>query len=212
MFTYFPVNRNAGHMSTLMLGYPVELPEGVTAWWAQAIASDKVTVKKIGTQIVPALTPVLLTYGGTGPLYLSRYDGDNPGAATDFENNLFKGSVDPGGHTMTDSEMQSNFLTLGRPKGDQTYDHLGFYLYHPKNHVLPSYIAWIAASDVPHNALAMEFDESETTGINSLSPPLSQEEEAVYDLQGRKVESGKLSTGQLPKGLYIVNRKLVIIR
>ena len=41
MFSYFPVSRNAGHMSTLMLGYPVELPEGVTAWWAKAITSDK---------------------------------------------------------------------------------------------------------------------------------------------------------------------------
>lgn len=94
MFTYFPVSRNAGHMSTLMLGYPVELPEGVTAWWAEAITSDndtkKVTLKKLGRQIVPALMPVLLTYGGTGPLYLTRYDGPNPGAATEFENNLFK--------------------------------------------------------------------------------------------------------------------------
>ena len=213
MFTYFPVNRNAGHMSTLMLGYPVELPEGVTAWWAQAIASDKVTVKKIGTQIVPALTPVLLTYGGTGPLYLSRYNGDNPGAATDFENNLFKGSVDPGGHTMTDSEMQSNFLTLGRPKGDQTYDHLGFYLFHPKNHVLPSYIAWIAANNVPHNALAMEFDESETTDIQTLDNlTISPTDNSIYDLQGRKWSNSQLSNGQLPKGLYVVNRKLVIIR
>ena len=213
MFTYFPVSRNAGHMSTLMLGYPVELPEGVTAWWAQAIASDKVTVKKIGTQIVPALTPVLLTYGGTGPLYLSRYDGDNPGAATDFENNLFKGSVDPGGHTMTDSEMQSNFLTLGRPKGDQTFDHLGFYLYHPKNHVLPSYIAWIAANNVPHNALAMEFDESETADIQTLDNlTISPTDNSIYDLQGRKWSNSQLSNGQLPKGLYVVNRKLVIIR
>ena len=211
MFSYFPVSRNAGHMSTLMLGYPVELPKGVTAWWAQGIASDKVTLKKLGRQIVPALTPVLLTYGGTEPLYLTRYDGANPGAATEFENNLFKGSVDPGGHTMTDSEMQSNFLTLGRPKGDNTYDNLGFYLFHPKKHVLPSYVAWIAVSDVPNNARVIEFDESETTGIDLTTAP-SQREGAVYDLQGRKIESGKLSNGQLPKGLYVMNGKLVIIR
>ena len=41
IFSYFPVSRNAGHMSTLILGYPVELPKGVTAWWAKAITSDK---------------------------------------------------------------------------------------------------------------------------------------------------------------------------
>ena len=210
MFSYFPVNRNTGHMSTLMLGYPVELPEGVTAWWAEAITSGnntkKVTLKKLGRQIVPALTPVLLTYGGTEPLYLSRYDGPNPGAATEFESNLFKGSVDPGGHTMTDSEMQSNFLTLGRPKTDQTYDKLGFYLYHPKNHVLPSYVAWIAVSDVPHNALAMEFDESETTSLTPVPSPKGEGSE-YYTIDGRKFE-GKPTA----KGLYIVNGRKVVIR
>ena len=210
MFSYFPVSRNAGHMSTLILGYPVELPEGVTAWWAEAITSDnntkKVTLKKLGRQIVPALTPVLLTYGGTEPLYLSRYVGGNPGAATEFGNNLFKGSVDPGGHKITDSEMQSNFLTLGRPKTDQTYDNLGFYLFHPKNHILPSYVAWIAVSDVPHNALAMEFDERETTGLTPVPSPKGEGSE-YYSLDGRKFE-GKPTA----KGLYIVNGRKVVIR
>ena len=212
MFSYFPISRNTGHMSTLILGYPVELPDGVTAWWAEGVASDKVTLKKLGTQIVPALTPVLLTYGGTGPLYLSRYEGANPGAATDFENNLFKGSVDPGGHKMTDSEMQSNFLTLGRPKTDQTYDHLGFYLYHPKNHVLPAYVAWIAVNDVPNNALAMEFDDRETTGVSEMERMRYGENEKIFDLQGRQIVNGQSGNGKLPKGLYIVNGKKVVIR
>ena len=211
IFSYFPVSRNAGHMSTLILGYPVELPEGVTAWWAEAITSDndtkKVTLKKLGRQIVPALTPVLLTYGGTGPLYLTRYEGGNSGAATEFENNLFKGSVDPGGHTMTDSEMQSNFLTLGRPKGDNTYDNLGFYLFHPKNHILPSYVAWIAVSDVPHHALMMEFDESETTGLEMMSDGRGKMSDVWYDMQGQKLQ-GKPTA----KGLYIVNGRKVVIR
>ena len=90
-------------------------------------------------------------------------------------------------------------------------DDLGFYLFHPKKHVLPSYVAWIAVSDVPNNARVIEFDESETTGIDLTTAP-SQREGAVYDLQGRKIESGKLSNGQLPKGLYVMNGKLVIIR
>ena len=210
MFTYFPIIRNAGHMSTMILGYPVELPDGVTAWWAQTITPDndtkKVTLKKIGSQIVPALTPVLLTYGGTGPLYLSRYEGADPGAATDFESNLFKGSVDPGGHKMTDSEMMSNFLTLGRKKGDSTYDNLGFYLFHPKNNVLPAYVAWIAVNDVPNNALTMEFDESEPTGLTPVPSPKGEGSE-YYSLDGRKLQ-GKPTA----KGLYIVNGRKVAIR
>ena len=44
-------------------------------------------------------------------------------------------------------------------------DNLGFYLFHPKNNVLPAYVAWIAVNDVPSNALTMEFDESEPTSL-----------------------------------------------
>lgn len=208
MFTYFPVNRNPGGMSTLMLGYPVELPEGVTAWWAQSLGDNNVTLEKLGTQIVPPFTPVLLTYKETGPLYLSRYTGDNYGAATDYENNLFKGSVDPGGHTMTDSEMMSNFLTLGRPNGDNTYDNLGFYLYHPKNKVLPSYIAWIASSDLPAGARLFANFGDGTTKINPYTVKSSLTDEIrVYTMQGIRIDPSSMRKGIM----YIVNGKKVII-
>ena len=45
------------------------------------------------------------------------------------------------------------------------YDNLGFDLSHPKNNVLPAYVAWIAVNDVPNNALTMEFNESEPTSL-----------------------------------------------
>lgn len=211
IFSYFPVSRNAGHMSTLMLGYPVELPEGVTAWWARSLNNGLITLQRLGTQIVPALTPVLLTYEGSGPLYLTRYDGPNPGAATEFENNLFKGSVDPGGHKMTDSEMQSNFLTLGRPKGDNTYDNLGFFLYHPKNHVLPSYVAWIAKSDIPAEApLLMDFSDDAVTDIaNTVNSQWSTVNSLqVFTLQGVRIDPSDMQKGTL----YIINGKKVIMR
>ena len=208
MFTYFPVNRNPGGMSTLMLGYPVELPEGVTAWWAQSLGDNNVTLEKLGTQIVPPFTPVLLTYKETGPLYLSRYTGDNYGAATDYENNLFKGSVDPGGHTMTASEMMSNFLTLGRPNGDNTYDNLGFYSYHPKNKVLPSYIAWIASSDLPAEARLFANFGDGTTKINPYTVKSSLTDEIrVYTMQGIRIDPSSMRKGIM----YIVNGKKVII-
>lgn len=206
MFPYFPVNRNPSGKSTLMLGYPVELPEGVTAWWARSFGDSKVNMEKLGTQIVPALTPVLLTYEGTGMLYLSRYTGSDAGAATDYESNLLKGSVDPGGHTMTSSEMMSNFFTLGRPKGDSTYERIGFYPYHPKNNVLPSYVAWIASSDIPAEAqFVMNFDEEPIITNITLQPSVT-DELRVYTLQGVRIEPSAMQKG----AMYIVNGKKVI--
>lgn len=211
MFSYFPVSRNAGHMSTLMLGYPVELPEGVTAWWARSLNNGLITLQRLGTQIVPALTPVLLTYEGSGPLYLSRYEGGDPGAATYYEGNLFKGSVDPGGHSMTSSEMMSNFFTLGRPTGDSSYEHLGFYPYHPKNSLLPSYVAWIAKSDIPAEApLLMDFSDDAVTDIaNTVNSQWSTVNSLqVFTLQGVRIDPSDMQKGTL----YIINGKKVIMR
>ena len=217
LFSYFPVKCNPGGMSTLMLGYPVELPAGVKAWWARSLSGGIVCLERLNTQIVPALTPVLLTYEGTGLLNLSRYEGPNPGSAIDYEGNLFKGSVDPGGHNMTSSELMSNFFTLGRPSGDSSYDRLGFYQYHPANNVLPSYVAWIAKSDIPANARwEVTFDDDITvTGIEEVRSKRAEgRSAAVYDLQGRKVAISHQpsSISHTKKGLYIVNGHKVVVK
>ena len=204
IFSYFPVTRNPRGLSTLILGYPVQLPDGVSAWWAKSFEDGTIKFCHIGKQIVPALTPVLLTYEGDGLIYLSRYDGPNPGAATEFKSNLLKGSVDPGGQSMTPSEMMSNFYTLGRPSGDSSYDNLGFYQYHPKNNLLPSYVAWFAASDVPDNArLAISFDDGEITGITETEAATNRNHD-YYSLTGQRVTKPT-------KGLYIVDGRKVFI-
>ena len=203
MFSYFPINRDESGKATLMLGYPVELPEGVKAWWANTISDKTLYVQPLGTQLLPALTPVLLTYEGTGPLYLSRYEGGDSGAATDYGNNLFKGSVDPSGHKMTSSELMSNFFTLD--KGNDNL--MGFYQYHPKDNTLPPYIAWLALSDIPGgNELLISFDGN-PTGIETMFDGGGQSPDVWFDLQGRKL-NGKPS---LP-GLYIVNGKKIMVR
>jgi hypothetical protein len=209
IFPYFPISRNEGGMSTMILGYPVELPEGVTAWWATSLSNGNVNLQKLGTQIVPALTPVLLTYEGTEPLYLTRYTGPNPGNVNDYENNLFKGSVDPGGHTMTSSELMSNFFTLGRPAGDDSYNHLGFYQYHPKNNILPAYVAWIANNDIPSEMrLLANFNDDATLINDTTLKPLLNGEKQVYTMQGIRIDPSAMRKGNM----YIVNGKLVINR
>ena len=209
IFPYFPISRNEGGMSTMILGYPVELPEGVTAWWATSLSNGNVNLQKLGTQIVPALTPVLLTYEGTEPLYLTRYTGPNPGNANDYENNLFKGSVDPGGHNMTSSELMSNFFTLGRPAGDDSYNQLGFYQYHPKNNILPAYVAWLANNDIPSEMrLLANFNDDATLINNTTLKPLLNGEKQVYTMQGIRIDPSAMRKGNM----YIVNGKLVINR
>jgi hypothetical protein len=102
----------------------------------------------------------------------------------------------------------SNFLTLGRPSGDVTYNNLGFYRYNPKNNILPSYVAWIAMSDVPQSArLTLNFDDEETTDISrSVVSPSAHAEQRVFTLQGQRIDPSAMQKGQL----YIVNGRKVL--
>ena len=50
------------------------------------------------------------------------------------------------------------------------------------------------------------------TGIESLTPALSEVEGAVYDLSGRQIVNSKLLNGKLPKGIYIIDGKKVLMK
>jgi len=60
-----------------------------------------------------------------------------------------------------------------------------------------------------------EWNEfGETTDINAIgqSDNVQSDDDAIYDLNGRKVAEGQLSNGQLPKGIYIQNGKKIVIK
>ena len=194
LFQYFPVTRNPAGLSTLMLGYPVELPSDCRAWVATSISDGQLVLKRVKGNVVPASLPVLLSYEKKeGMMYLSPYEGSNAPAATLYENSIFKGSIDPAGHKMTDSEMMTNFLTLSRPRGDTSWDNVGFYSYHPVDKVLPSYIAWISIQDVPHAKLNMVFDGdyefTTPSGITDVTDSVAKSSTPVYNLSGQRVGS-----------------------
>ena len=65
-------------------------------------------------------------------------------------------------------------------------------------------------ADMRFVTLTMNYDEA--TGISLTPAPSLKGEGSVYDLQGRQIVNGKLSNGQLPKGVYIVNGKKVVIK
>ena len=65
--------------------------------------------------------------------------------------------------------------------------------------------AWAIYLQIPAAAGREFIGFGETTGIESLTPALSESEGVVYDLQGRRV-------AQPTKGLYIINGKKVAIK
>ncbi|MBO7067944.1 MAG: hypothetical protein J6W52_04620 [Bacteroidaceae bacterium] len=53
-------------------------------------------------------------------------------------------------------------------------------------------------------------DGSDDDGIKSIDNGQLTIDNAIYDLQGRKIANGKPSNGKLPKGIYIINGKKII--
>ena len=84
---------------------------------------------------------------------------------------------------------------------------LGFYK--AEDGTLAAHKAYLDLSRTSFNArefLGFDFDEGDATGISAAKTEIGQNDQVVYDLQGRKIN------GQCSKGLYIVNGKKVIIK
>lgn len=103
--------------------------------------------------------------------------------------------------------MMSNFFTLGRPSGDSSFDKLGFYQFHPKNNLLPSYVAWFAANDVPADVrFLMVFDEDDDDETSVTLPCTDDLIPQVYTMQGIRIAPSDMRKGSM----YIVNGKKVL--
>lgn len=77
---------------------------------------------------------------------------------------------------------------------------------------IKAYHAYFELATAPAK-LTIEIDENDApTLIGAVQ--MMEDNAAVYDMMGRKVETlnGKVVSGQLPKGIYIVNGKKVIVK
>jgi len=90
-------------------------------------------------------------------------------------------------------------------KNDRNSNHVEGSVFLPDTRDVKPFEAYIA---VPTNGVAPRYIpiRDEDTGIENLTPTLSQGEGAVYDLTGRKVQ------GELQRGVYIINGKKVMVK
>ena len=210
LFRYFPVNRNPAKLSTIMIGYPVKLPSDCKAWVATGIDGTNLVLKRVKGNILPALLPVLLSYEETsGVMHLSPYEGKDAPSATLYEGSIFKGSIDPAGHKMDDSEMMTNFLTLSRAAGSTNWSTVAFRPFHPVDDIIPPYIAYFSIQDNQQAKLSMVFDGDyelpDTDGISDIVERGVGASAPVYNLSGQRVGSNY-------KGLIIKNGRKYIAK
>ena len=158
--------------------------EGLEAYVVSAVDASKVTLTKVTE--VPKHTGVILKKTGTA----TTYNVPRGTATTLSSTNLLKAAIY--GTSVAANEVY--VLSNGK-----------FCLFAASGSI-PGGHAYLPASEVPagSNELSFDLDDS-TTGIQRLTPILSEGDGVYYDLSGRRVQAPK-------KGLYIMNGKKYIIK
>ena len=158
--------------------------EGLKAYIATEVEGDKVNMTQVNK--VPAGTGLVLKATTTGsainvPAFIS-------GDADDVSTNKMAGSA---------TETTAIAANAGYILSDGVFQ--------PASAgTLPAGKAYLNIAVASAHPLSLDFGDGDVTGIENLTPALSQGEGAWYDLQGRRV-------AQPAKGLYIVNGKKVLV-
>lgn len=175
---------NGKYVGTFSAVYNVQLPDGVVAYKA-AINGTTVNFTEIGSY-VPANTGVLL-YAEGAQAAINAEATPCKNSTADTSNNAFVAT--DGNEIPVDSYILAN-----------KNNHVAFYHINPDSRTVAKNKAYLPAS-AGSNLNAFRFDFEDTlTGIEAIE---NQTSNAIYDLQGRRVENAK-------SGLYIVNGKKVI--
>lgn len=205
---YYPLNITSAGWATMYIGFPTQLPQGLSAY----IASEKdsvnytVTLTDIG-RVIPACTPVVIK-GAQGLYPLYRYEGTVPDIAK-FNNRFigsFIGQDDKWGVPVNqETSASGSILTLGHNSAGT----LGFFKYNGE--MIPPYRAYLTCNIVKEGplqaapAFRIVFDAA--TGIQETVSVRIPADNVYYTLDGRKLQ-GKPTR----RGLYIINGKKIVIK
>ena len=189
------VTITSAKMATLYFDKALKIPAGVKVYYCSGIDETKdynVITKEI-TDAIPANTGVFLS--GEAGNYLFTVTDATVSAITD---NIMEGTTEE--ITVTPRQV----LTLGHDSKGR----LGFHYF--TGTTIPAYKAYIPANKISASASAISFFpikyfEDEATGISILPEVSKVENDAIYDLAGRKVKAAT-------KGIFIKNGKKFIVK
>ncbi len=180
--------------------YDIDIADtGITAYWAESVEDDAVTLAELSTSVIPAKTAVLLI---GDPINYMPAGADSPSAsASAYAGNLFYGQSTT--KTIDDLGSGYQYYTLS---ADTNGENIGFYYGVEGGGVFESQAnkAWLATPAGLPSVLSIKF-KGDTTGISSLSPDYG-ENDAIYTIQGVRVSSMN------KPGIYIVGGKKVLVK
>ena len=200
----------AGHKwGTLYLPYAVEVPEGITAYYATNVnAGEKVIELAEVGDVIPAYTPVLINRSEddateTFPFYYTTQ------AGTAVDGNLFAGRIM---ESVVECENNKKYyLLLNAGKGEafywvaKEYNENGVFDGSNGTHIkCEANKAYLALDGTNPAALSFRYG-GDTTEVDEIESE-NGKVKTIYDLQGRKL------TEITRPGFYIIDGKKVLVK
>jgi len=170
--------------ATTCLPFNAEVPSGVEVWNATAIENSELVMNKVtaGT-ILPANTPVLVKSDGlTSYEWLSRVAFDNASLIS-INSSLLRGT------TEALSVTEKSVLTLGY--SNEGNHELGFWLF--AGTTINANRAYI--DEFPTGSRGVTFRFEDASAIGAALNDKGEMINAVYDLQGRRMDSSQFKAG-----------------
>jgi hypothetical protein len=194
---------NSCYWATMYIGFDTQLPEGLTAYVVDKDKTkqkqDKLVLRKINSK-VPMLTPVVIQAAAAGKYKLYPLEESKLEEFPMFDN-LLNGVGRDGLSVNQSQAIDGGCLTLGR----NSQGKIGFFIYNGAQKI-PAYRAYLTVNKVQSSRL-LEISDDEPTAVKPVTIEQTTSSDAVYDLQGRKVNGQSLK-----KGLYIHDGKKVIVK
>ena len=186
--------------ATLYLNYPVEIPSGIKAYYAESLNETSIHMEQV-EDIIPAKTAVIL-HGPEGD-YNFTYSNSN----AEQPANLLTGTFWKETITMEDDNYYvlangNNGVGMYKPLYDENSE--------TKTFTNQANKAYLHMKQSPIQAASFSFrgiidNDGPTTEIEEVKGE-SEELQVIYDLQGRKLNAISKS------GLYIVNGNRVLVK
>lgn len=220
---YFPLTVSNAKWATMYIGFCTQLPTGLKAYIVPESVDDviargdnTITLKRVNN-LLHHTVPVLIKAENPGTYILRPYEGmveDIPMS----RNKLMGSDIGQDGKygiPVNQSAIQNEFSILTLSYNSNGV--LGFYGF--TGEFIPPYKAYLTYNGFmgggnANTSFSIVIDDTidEPTGVKEkfVSAP---DEGAVYDLQGRKIaDKSQLNTIKLPRGIYIINGKKVMIK
>ena len=217
------VNANTAGYATAYTAFPYVMPASADGYIVTETAEGQTIKAKqkypAGAE-VPAHAPLLIKNADAGVTLNPVVLGKTVEAYPYAEENLLHGTRLESDGVTTDVDGSDNYyyykLSYKLDAGNPVADSYGFYrgkadgsAFEMKN-TLTAYLALPKSGGLVNNLrISIDNEEGPTTGIQANRLPADNMPQSVYTLSGVRVNA---EGNRLPKGIYIVNGKKVVIK